>query len=176
VASLPQNLAGWTRIESSPVRSDDLQGRVATLQAIYARDGRELRIVVVEALGPAAKLPASPPSSDEPVPPWREKATRAAVGCAHAGCVTFTHATWERDRGQRVRDVYFAYAVGRLVTDSRLALRVAQGWDRLAGHGEHPRLIGFVSEGASLDVDEVAGWFFAVDATLAVPPPGDRRG
>lgn len=168
-ASLPQIVSGWTRVELAPSRVEDVSGRVATLRATYTRDGRELRIVVVEALGPTVKLPASPPSSDEQVPPWREKATRAAVGCAHAGCVTFTHATWERDRGQRVREVYFAYTVGRLVTDSRLALRVAQGWDRLAGHGEHPRLIGLVSEGASLDVDEVAAWFFAVDGTLAAP-------
>jgi hypothetical protein len=69
------------------------------------------------------------------------------------------HSTWLRDKSQQLRHVYYAYSLGGFTTDSKLAFRAAQGWQRLTGQRDHPRLIGFISDDTVLEVDELGTAF-----------------
>ena len=83
-----------------------------------------------------------------------------------AACFAFRHSTWRPDKQQRSRHVYAAYAIGGYTTDSRLALRTMQGWQRLGGGRAAPRMIVFVAEGEPLDANELAAAYVALDAAL----------
>jgi hypothetical protein len=69
------------------------------------------------------------------------------------------HSTWLRDKSQQLRHVYYAYSLGGFTTESKLAFRAAQGWQRVTGRRDPPRLIGFISDDAVLDVDELGAAF-----------------
>jgi len=98
--------------------------------------------------------------------PWREHRTEHESGCVGAACFAFRHSTWRPDKQQRSRHVYAAYAIGGYATDSRLALRAMQGWQRLGGGRAAPRMIVFVAEGEPLDANELAAAYVALDAAL----------
>ena len=108
----------------------------------------------MQTLFPQAKLPQWRPAPEEG-PAWREKRIERATACADSGCIAFVHATWERDKTLSVRHVYYAYAIGGWITDSRFALRAVHGWRRLYGDRAPSRWIGFVADDG-LDPAEVA--------------------
>jgi hypothetical protein len=54
--------------------------------------------------------------------------------------------------------------MGSFTTEAKLAFRLAQGWQRLTGRRDHPRLIGFISD-AVLDVDELGTAFDLLRST-----------
>ena len=80
------------------------------------------------------------------------------------------HATWEREHDRESRHAYYAYNIGDFTSSSSFAVRVATGWRRLTGNRDGQRLIGVVSEGAELDVDEVATTVHVLQSTLNGPP------
>jgi exosortase len=134
---------------AAPGAQDD---SVATTESTYQRDGRQIRLVVVES---DAKLPESKLApADAGV--WREKIIRSERGCVATHCIEFRHAIWQRTKTHEVRHVYFVYNIGGFVTDSRLALRAAHGWHRWNRDAVRPRLIAFLSETA-LDAGDLAG-------------------
>ncbi|MBI3369094.1 MAG: hypothetical protein HY021_11830 [Burkholderiales bacterium] len=148
--AFPRDLAGWTLAEPAPIRTIDATGETETLTLHYRRDGRDLRVVIVEALSRDAKLSElnlAPPAQEL----WRDGRRQKHLACAADDCMTLLHTTWQRDQGSLLRHVYFSHVVGRFTTDSTLAFRALQGWRRLVGPAAPSRLIGFVSDETELD-------------------------
>jgi hypothetical protein len=124
----------------------------------YRRHVRYIEVVIVEPLSPDIKLPESRLAPHDGSI-WRQKQVQREAACAVSRCISFLHSTWLRDKGEQLRHVYYAYSIGSFTTESKLALRAAQGWQRLTGGRDHPRLIGFISDDAVLDVDELGAAF-----------------
>ena len=153
-ASLPVAISGWELDTAATTQSIDAERRLESVEAVYVRDGRSLQVVAMETLRPQAKLPEWRLAPDAQ-PAWRDKRLDRATGCAGSRCLAFVHVTWERDKTHSVRHVYYAFAIGSWVTDSRFALRAMHGWRRLNGDHAHPRLILFIADDA-LDPAELA--------------------
>jgi exosortase len=158
-------IPGWGRAGAAPAWTVAPDGRSQSIRFVYPRDGRDVEVLIAETLSPKAKLPESllVPADGGP---WREHRTEHERGCAGATCLAFRHSTWRPEKEQRSRHVYAAYAIGGYATDSRLALRAMQGWQRLGGGGAAPRLTVFVVEGDPLDANELAAAYAALDAAL----------
>jgi len=105
----------------------------------------------------------------------RHGLARVEEGCADSACTSLLHATWERDHGRQTRHAYYALSVGDFTSVSSSAVRVAYAWRRLTRQRDGQRLIGFVAEGAALDVNEVAANFEMLQTALN-GPPGMRSG
>jgi hypothetical protein len=125
---------------------------------MYRRNGRDIEVVIVEPLSPDIKLPESRFAPHDGAV-WRQKQVQHESACGVSRCVRFLHSTWLRDKSQQLRHIYYAYSLGGFTTESKLAFRAAQGWQRLTGRRNHPRLIGFISDDAVLDVDELGAAF-----------------
>ena len=164
-ALLPQNILGWKLSDPAAAWSVDEQSRTESTSLTYQRNGRDMQVVIVETLSPTAKLPESRLAPhDNNV--WREKQIRNETACVVSGCMAFVHSTWQRDKSQQLRHVYYAYSIGRFTTDSRFALRAAHGWNRLTGGRDSPRLIAFVSEDAAADIDELAAAYQSLQSVI----------
>ena len=165
VTMSPPAIPGWGRAGAAPAWSIAPDGRSQSIRILYQRDGRDVEVVIAETLAPKAKLPESllVPTDGGP---WREHRTEHERGCVGAACFAFRHSTWRPEKQQRSRHVYAAYAIGGYATDSRLALRAMQGWQRLGGGGALPRMIVFVAEGDPLEANELAAAYAALDAVL----------
>jgi exosortase len=161
----PPAIPGWGRAEAPPAWSIAPDGLSQSIRILYQRDGRGVEVVIAETLAPNAKLPESllVPADGGP---WREHRTERERGCVGAACFAFRHSTWRPEKQQRSRHVYATYTVGGYATDSRLALRAMQGWQRLGGGGAAPRMIVLVAEGDPLDANDVAAAYAALDAAL----------
>ena len=153
--SFPQNLSGWMRVDPAPAWTADPNAGIESIRLGYRRDGREFQLLIVEARSPNAKLAESALAPGDPTV-WREKQARNRVDCEDRRCSALLHSAWQRDKTQQVRHAYFAYTIGGLVTDSRLALRAVHGWHRLIGDRDTPRLIAFVSDDPAPDIRELA--------------------
>jgi exosortase len=161
----PPGIPGWGRAGAAPAWSIAPDGRSQSIRILYQRDGRNVEVVIAETLVPKAKLPESllVPADGGP---WREHRTEHERGCVGPACFEFRHSTWRPEKQQRSRHVYAAYAIGGFTTDSRLALRAMQGWQRIRGGGAAPRMIVFVAEADPLDANQLAAAYVALDAAL----------
>jgi exosortase len=154
----PDNIAGWKLTNPTAVWSVDAPSRTESISLSYQRNGHDIQVVIIETLSPTAKLPESRlVPHDRNI--WREKQVRNEVACLASGCMTLVHSTWQRDKNNELRHVYYAYSIGSFNTASKFGLRAAHGWDRLTGGHDNPRLIGFISEDAATDIDELAAAF-----------------
>jgi hypothetical protein len=80
--------------------------------------------------------------------------------------MTLVDSTWQRDKNRELRHVYYAYSIGGFNTASKFALRAAHGWNRLTGGRDNPRLIGFISEDAATDTNELAAAFQILQSAI----------
>ena len=155
--SFPQNISGWELTDSAAMWSIDAPGRTESISLTYHRNGHDMHVVIVDTLSPIAKLPESRLAPrDKNI--WRERQIENEV-CVATNCIALRHATWQRDKSQELRHVYYTYSIGKFTTNSKLALRAVHGWHRLTRSGDNPRLIGLVFENAAPDVDELTAVF-----------------
>ena len=168
--SLPAQVAGWELAAPAARWSFDPQRDTGTLAASYRRDGREMRVVIVQTLSPAAKLqPSQLLLGDRKA--WHERRVEQRTSCTAAGCLALVHTAWQRDKSRDVRHVFHAYSTGGFTTDSRFALRAIHGWHKLTGRASHPRLIGLVFDNETPDSAEVAGAMRSVQSAVAPAGP-----
>jgi exosortase/archaeosortase family protein len=163
--ALAQSVSGWELVKPAEVWTVDPPSRTESISLTYRRRGRDIEVVIVEPLSPNLKLPESRLAPHDGSI-WRQKQVKRESACAVSRCVRFLHYTWQRDKGQQLRHVYYAYNLGAFTTESKLGIRVAQGWQRLTGARDHPRLIGFISDDAVLDIDEVGAAFDALRSAV----------
>ncbi len=86
---------------------------------------------------------------------WRVGRIGKQAACAGTQCVALLHTGWQRARSKDRRELFYLYANGDQITDSRLALRLIQGWQRLSGGGT-ARLIVVSFDGAAAQSTELA--------------------
>jgi exosortase len=156
--ALAQSISGWDLVKPAETWTVDPATRTESTSLMYRRNGRDIEVVIVEPLSPDIKLPESRFAPHDGAV-WRQKQVQRESACAVSRCVRFLHSTWLRDKSQQLRHVYYAYSLGGFTTDSKLAFRAAQGWQRLTGQRDHPRLIGFISDDTVLEVDELGTAF-----------------
>jgi hypothetical protein len=172
--ALPQDMLGWRLITPTPGWNVDHANHSEFLILTYRRNGRDIRVVIVELLSPNAKLTESrlaPGSGDD----WRENRVEKRVSCVETSCLTLVHKTWLHGKSNELRHTYYAFAIGSHTTESRLQLRALHGWHRLIGSGSNPRLIGLVVDDVPLAVDEAAAAFRMLRATFDAAGPASRH-
>jgi hypothetical protein len=153
-------IPGWELTSPLAVWLADQQNHTATLALTYQRDRQNLHIVITETTTPDAKLQESglvPGDGND----WHQNKVEKHSPCIALKCLTLQHTTWQSSKTEELRHVYAAYALGQFTTTSKLALRVAQGWDRLSAGAQRARLIGFTLDAAAstATLDELAGAF-----------------
>ncbi|WP_114970139.1 archaeosortase/exosortase family protein [Rhodoferax ferrireducens] len=162
---MPKTMLGWELSSPAAAWSVDPQSQTESLTLTYRRDGQDLHVLIVETLTPDAKLSTvrlAP--NDKNI--WRERSVQRQESCVGANRLTLLHTTWERGKHRELRHAFYAYSIGRLTTDSTLALRAAQGWHRLTGSPSHPRLIGFIVDDNAPAFDDLAAAFRMILSAL----------
>jgi hypothetical protein len=163
--TFPQNISGWDLATPSAAWSVDQQHSLEFMQLTYRRQDRDMHVEIVETLSPTAKLPESRLAPDDSNI-WREKQTRYEEVCAAKRCIAFRHSTWQREKSQELRHIYYAYSIGRFTTESRFALRAIHGWNRLSGRSDSQRLLKLVFEGAAPDSAELSSAFLMLQSAV----------
>lgn len=174
IRMFPHRIVDWYLVDQPRAWSVDQTGASESIDLTYRGEQRDVRIFVVDGLSSAAKLQqaALVPHGGGT---WREKHVVREVGCRNAECVSMVHATWQRERSEDVRHVYFAYGIGDFTTDSKLAIRAAHGWHKLMGTRNRPRLIAFIADEAPLEVNELAAAFKIVLQATRESSPGSGK-
>jgi len=152
--AFPSRVGDWALAAPARVSVDEDKA-TRTTSLTYRRDDRALRVVVIETLAAAAKLPEgglAPHDGNV----WREHRRVRETVCADAMCIDVQHTTWQRERSAEVRQALYAYGLGSFTTDSKLALRAMHGWQRLGGGALAPRLVGVLLDGATPDTGDAA--------------------
>lgn len=168
---LAQNISGWELIKPADEWAIDEQSNTESISLIYRRHGRDIEVVIVQPLSSNLKLPESALAPhDKNV--WRQKQVQRESACGDPACIKLLHSTWQRDKGEQLRHVYYAYSIGSFTTESKLAFRAAHGWHRLTGLRDQPRLIGFISDDVALDVHELGAAFETLRSAVTA---SDRR-
>lgn len=168
---LVPTIAGWELVKPAPVWTIDGETNTESIELTYRHGGGEIRVVVIEPLSSSTKLPESRlVPRDQGV--WRQKQIEREAACAGVRCVSLLHSTWQHDKGDELRHVYYAYSIGNFATESKLAIRAAQGWRRLTGTRGAPRLIGFVSDDAVTDLDQLGAAFERIRSAVEVSDRG----
>jgi hypothetical protein len=156
--ALAQSISGWELVNAANRWTVDPPSSTESISLTYRRHGRDIEVVIVEPLSPNIKLPESRLAPHDGLV-WRQKQVQQEEACAVSRCIRFLHSTWQRDKGQQLRHVYYAYSIGSFTTESKLALRAVHGWQRVTGGRDNPRLIGFISDDVVLDVDDLGATF-----------------
>lgn len=106
---------------------------------------KSLEIVAIHTtgVGPANEQLISP----EHTRGWRHTRTTLYRDCPTSGCVDLVHKTMLEQGTDTQSHIFYAYIVGNMVTDSRLAFRMASGWNRLRGYPEVAGILGFRLQG-----------------------------
>jgi len=119
-----------------------------------------MEVLIIQPLSSGAKIPESGlVPADAHL--WREAQVQRQSGCVDSRCLPLIHTTWQRGMAHEQRHVFHGYVIGGFVTDSKLAMRLAQGWNRLTGGAGAPRLIALSFDDPP-PVDEVAAAFLAL--------------
>ncbi len=162
---LPQTILDWTLITPVGPWVVDKPGEIEALAATYQHKGQAMQVMVIETLAANAKLPDSrlTPLERES---WHDVRAQKETSCVALKCVTLLHTTWQRGAQSLPRHVYYAYNIGSFSTDSRLALRAAQGWNRLVAGPHHPQLIGLTFEGEAPAINHVASVYLQILTAL----------
>jgi hypothetical protein len=158
VRMFPNRIMDWYLVDQPRAWSLDETGASESIDLTYRGVQRDVRVLVVEGLSSAAKLKQAaliPHGGGT----WREKHVAHELGCRRGECVSMVHGTWQRERSEDVRHVYFTYGIGDFTTDSKLAIRAAHGWHKLMGTGNRPRFIAFIADETPLEVNETAAAF-----------------
>ena len=161
----PADSSGWVRTARGTRWSVDPQGRSQSIDATYRRNGRDIQVVVSEALSPSTKLMEPVPAPDDRNA-WRERERRTETGCVGTNCVRLSHVVWQLERSPRLRHVYYVYCIDNFITNAKIAARAVHGLHRLRGEGEDPRLIAFISEEAVSDAGELTAALEAIQSEL----------
>lgn len=165
---LPRSIGDWTLIEPVNQWILDETGNTESLTAFYDRKGETLGVVVFEPMHSAGKL------SEQALAPgeksWRDMPARRVESCVHIPCQRFLLTTWKRGKAHPPRHTYFAYSVGTFTTESKFALRAANGLQRLRGGTSHPRLIAMTYEGEEPSMAEVVSIYNAIQLALQELP------
>lgn len=114
-----------------------------------------MRVTVVEALRPGAKLLESLQARDDQAV-LHVTSSEWVSTCAGAKCTGFVHVKSMRDQQSVARHVYYSYVLGEFRTRSSLGLRLATAGQRLVGAQEPARLIAYSVDGEALELDELA--------------------
>jgi len=164
---VPQSMLGWVRTSPSGMWLIDEQSHTETLTLAYNRNGENLRIMISEAIAPDAKLQESELAPSHGID-WHQNKIEERISCITAKCLTLQHTTWQSARTGELRHVYSTYAVGEFTTTSKLALRIAYGWNRLTSGGHRSRLIGFTLDTVATDsaIDDLAAVFRLLETEL----------
>ncbi|HTD06344.1 exosortase-associated EpsI family protein [Undibacterium sp.] len=164
-AAAPQNIAGWQLASPAADWIADPQNQSESLSLTYQRNGREMRVLMVETLSPTAKLTESRLApGDKEI--WREGQIQKQSACVDSHCLSMLHSTWQRDKSESQRHVFYRYGIGGFTTDSKLSLRAMQGWDRLTGDGHNPRLIACIFDDAAPATEDVAAVFLTLQSAV----------
>lgn len=179
---LPASIGGWKLAGEAQNWVPDPAAQSQSLARIYHRDdggdsSRAMQVTVVETRSTAVKLPEAvllPPTQDG----WRAHRIDKQTVCAGTLCYDLRHAAWQRARSKDRRELFYLYASGGQTTDSRLVLRLLQGWQRLQGGGT-ARLIVVAFDGTAAPPSELAAAFNqlqkALDHKDALTPPSSIR-
>ena len=162
---LPRNIQDWALAKPLAPWVVDKQNDTESIAMTYERKDQEMRVVIVETLSANAKLVESRLSQVGPGV-WSDTQARKATSCIEQKCLAFVHTTWQRGKKYLPRHAYHAYSIGGFNTDSKLALRAAQGWNRLRAGNSNPRLIGLTFDGPEPSVDEVASVYLKLQMAL----------
>ena len=165
---LPEKVRGWEL--AFPPASWSAEPGLRTLTQDYRRQGRVMRVTVVEALQPGLKLQESQLARNDQAL-WNETSRERVSACAGAKCTGFVHVRSMSDQQSAARHVYYSYVLGEFRTRSSLALRLATAGQRLVGGAEPARLIAYSVDGEALALDELADIQRSVDAALAIGTP-----
>lgn len=157
----PERIDEW-KLEPLESRwTTDRRNESAMLALAYGRNGRKMEVLIIQPLSPGAKIPESllaPADANL----WREAQVQRQSACVDSRCLPLVHTTWQRGLAQEQRHVFHGYVVDGFITDSKLALRLAQGWNRLTGEVSTPRLIALSFRDDPPPADEVAAAFLAL--------------
>ena len=166
---VPSSIAGWQLASEAPTWVVDPATHSQSLALRYHRDrdsgaGRDMQVTVVETRSPTVKLPETVlVPQDAKV--WRAGRIGKQRACAGTLCVALLHTGWQRARSGDRREIFYLYASGDQTTDSRLALRLIQGWQRLKGGGT-ARLIVVGFDGTAAPLPELAEIFSQLQTAL----------
>jgi exosortase len=163
----PERILEWKLEKPAPSWAMDRRNQAAMLTAAYVRKDRKMDVLIIQLLSPAAKIPESmlaPHDSNV----WREARVQRQSACVESHCLPLVHTTWQRQHAHEQRHVFYSYVIDGFTTDSKLALRLAQGWQRLTGGASTPRLIAFVFADDPPPADEIAAAFLTLRPALGV--------
>jgi hypothetical protein len=161
----PERILGWKLEPLAASWTTDGRNESAMLTMAYGRNGRKMDVLIIQPLSPGAKIAESLLAPhDNNV--WREARVQRQSACVNSRCLPIVHTTWQRGLAHEQRHVFHSYVIDGFTTDSKLTLRLAQGWDRLTGGASTPRLIAFIFPDDAPSVDEVAAAFLALVPAL----------
>ncbi len=168
---MPRQLVGWDLETPEPEWSTDLSGEKRSLAMVYRRNQEILEVRIVEAMTPSAKLLESAVAPGDPSI-WHENLVARRDACAGATCMKILHTIWEHGQNEERRNVYSTFALAEYFTPSKLLIRINQGWNRLIGGGERPRLIGLTlrTAASSDEFAELVRMFQTLQSTLEFSP------
>ena len=161
----PERILGWKLERPAPSWKTDGRNESAMLTVAYGRNGRKMDVLIIQPLSPGAKIAESLLAPhDNNV--WREARVQRQSACVDSRCLPLVHTIWQRGLAHEQRHAFHSYVIDRFTTDSKLALRLAQGWDRLTGGASTPRLIALIFPDDPPSADEVAAAFLALGPAL----------
>ncbi|HEY6135660.1 MAG TPA: exosortase/archaeosortase family protein, partial [Rubrivivax sp.] len=175
--SVPSSIVGWQLAGEAPSWVVDPATHSQSLALTYRSGGergtrRDMQVTVVETRSPAAKLPETVLAPQDRAV-WRAARVSKQTACTETQCVALLHTGWQRARSTDRRELFYVYAIGGQTTDSRLVLRLIQGWKRLTGGGT-TRLIAVGFEGTAVPSSELAAVFsqlqLALEQQRSAPP------
>lgn len=163
----PERILGWKLEPPVPSWTRDGQNESAVLTVPYGRNGRRMDLLIIQPLSPVAKIAESLLAPhDNNV--WHEARVERQSACVGSHCLPLVHTTWQRGLAHEQRHVFHSYVINGFATDSKLALRLAQGWDRVSGGASStPRLIAFIFPDGPPPANEVAAAFLALGQALS---------
>jgi exosortase/archaeosortase family protein len=160
---LPARIAGWRRATDAADWSLATDGSAATRTLVYRRGEQQMHVHLVQTRTPEAKLPVPRPADVLPGH-WRDVQTQRHAECDARHCGTFLQTTLKLEGQKQRQDVYSAYAIGGLVTDSTLSLRTAHAWARVTGHGWRQSALALSFDGEAPGADELLALMRALQA------------
>jgi len=167
---LPPSLLDWKSGAAPSAWVVDVLYQGRSIRATYGLGDREVQAVVFEAGSATAKLPRAVLLAGEPGQ-WREKQVQTRELCAADGCIALRQTTWSSTRNGDQRHMVYAYQIGPFSTPSDLALRAFNGWRRLMGHADRPRLVGLIYDGETpLPDDVLVRLFQALQVAVSAHP------